>query len=413
MTEIKKMKRELEDKLKSLNEQLDELNKEDPTYPNATTHHYGASHHTKKADHKKIIKIAYEDQAEKQKKAMEFVHKMQREKHEREKRELERRLNLEKNIKHEIEHTYKKRIESEEKLKAERRDKILNKLNHRPRDIEPKEGDEPLYKRMEKKYKEEILLPEIERREKELQNRKKKYKPFGDNELDQYAHKQEIDSKKQFLLKQANRYENQEGVQHRNKKYYRSPIWKKVKEVDEEFKAHDHKASLERKMLRDKQRQYGKLVKEMYYPKVDDEKRSLSRKNLQEVLAKSEKSQAYAHYAHKYPSEKYVKQMRGKYQTIPHHSKKSSLENSPNDPRYDQGDIRKDGYEDHHAGEGGERHPTDHDDPHLGDVDDHHSPAGSQHKSPGHRYKSGVYRVPGPRKEKPKRSPSELEREEL
>mmetsp|Transcript_26390 Transcript_26390/g.36799 ORF Transcript_26390/g.36799 Transcript_26390/m.36799 type:complete len:411 (-) Transcript_26390:224-1456(-) len=137
-----------------------------------------------------------------------------------------------------------------------------------------KDGDVPLYKKMEERYREKVVLPEIQKRNQTLKERKQVNAPLDMQSI--------LENERQYLRQSGERGERakllaRSIIENREtsdkKKYYHGRAWKLTQEEDTEMRLARKKESQVRQMI-ERKRQYGKLVKEMFLPSIDPLKRN-------------------------------------------------------------------------------------------------------------------------------------------
>jgi hypothetical protein len=144
-------------------------------------------------------------------------------------------------------------------------------------------SSQPLYLRMEKEFLQNVVFPELETRKEKLKIKREFYKPIEDKELREHALKYE-ERKKNLMHNEI-----PEKLAPLN--FVKSNAYKKVLEQDKEEKTKSDQKAGELKQRKEKQQQYAKIVKEMYFPKSDPKDDLLSKENLQEIIARSQKAE--------------------------------------------------------------------------------------------------------------------------
>ena len=236
-----------------------------------------------------IIKIL-EEQSLKEAASLsaELTKKMYKFKHEQEERKLKKREELDKDLIKRLEDEKQKRGENEEKWKEEKRLKILAKLeriNKRKEDRKTmQETANSIIKKskshyqqtlttMEKQYERNIDIPQLERKKKDLESRRNLYKPIDGNEIKEHEKKYEENKK---LKEQDNRIKNLKDIEQKKlttKKYDYSRFLQKALENDNESRYRNEKSKEKRKELMEKQQKYQSIIKDLFKPKVDIEKK--------------------------------------------------------------------------------------------------------------------------------------------
>lgn len=130
----------------------------------------------------------------------------------------------------------------------------------------------PLYKQFEEKYQNEIEMPQLEQKKKQLEELRSFYKPLDKKELTEHAQKYE--HLKSTKLEEIRRSRELTVVEQRNHvKGLRYKPSTGVRELDsQKVKMEEETLVEEKKKLVDKVNNYAKYVKEMYWPKVSESK---------------------------------------------------------------------------------------------------------------------------------------------
>ena len=137
------------------------------------------------------------------------------------------------------------------------------------RNCVPRVGGQRLYVKMEKKYYENIVNPELEKRKEALKQKRSLYKPIERDEITQHAARYNEALQKQRMHRAIAKMEQESD--HPPTKIIKTPLMQKVLDYEEEEKTKEEKRANERKVLLTKQSLYGKLVKEIYFPKEEGE----------------------------------------------------------------------------------------------------------------------------------------------
>ena len=303
LKEAEMARKELENKLKMVTNQIEELKI--------------SSDENSSTPIKKPTKLSKEEFKERENKAYDFVQKLNKERKEKEKRDLQRREQLDKEMKLEIDAYYRSLIENEEKAKNEKQHQIFEKLENQMKKKEEKvkifvpnhysasfpnnenklftdnsNQKHPNY--FDVKPKQKILndraqideggLPELERKKRELL----KIRDINSGNL----HVEPVLLKGQ--LKELLHHSKPKKIiimspDPANKKVYQSSVLKKVKEDDKDEKTKNIQKNFERKILHDKQVGYGRVIQKSILPKIDrvNHKSSPKKKRIKEVVMTS------------------------------------------------------------------------------------------------------------------------------
>lgn len=132
-----------------------------------------------------------------------------------------------------------------------------------------------LYEKIEENYNKEILMPELERKKKELEHIRRFHKPIKREELDEheknYQEKIKIELEKQRLKREKWYSDIGYGVYDENK--YKTKFYEKAMEENKHKDDDKRVNSEEKKRKHEKMGNYAKIVKEMHWPQVSDKKK--------------------------------------------------------------------------------------------------------------------------------------------
>ncbi|CAG9323165.1 unnamed protein product [Blepharisma stoltei] len=145
-------------------------------------------------------------------------------------------------------------------------------LEHQKQIFREKSPDfsKPFYIVMEEKYKNEIEMPELEKRKIELAKKRQQVQPISLEEILDHAKKYKEITKEAQLRREREKHKwgMDNSIQSfttpsRTQTYYDS-------ESKEEELKRDHDERLKK---REKQKRYGEIVRELFYPTIDEKKR--------------------------------------------------------------------------------------------------------------------------------------------
>ena len=142
---------------------------------------------------------------------------------------------------------------------------------------------EPLYKKMEKKFKKNFELPEINRREELLKQRRKKFQPLDLRQIDMHDRRHNMRGAEVRIRRRANEKANAVGF-HQNARqqamYYKSKAQQRIEAEDRLAKEQRARVEQEKVNRQRRRANYSKFVREMFVPSVDEHKRhEISKRN--------------------------------------------------------------------------------------------------------------------------------------
>ena len=176
---------------------------------------------------------------------------------------------------------HKQHLEKEKEARAERE-------NHWKEFKQKEKTSKPLYKKIEDKYKSDILMPELERKKRQLGDIRKFHNPIKREDLDEheknYQERIKIEREKQRLKREKWYSEIGYGVYDENR--YKTKFYDKAREEEKQKENVQRVESQERKRKNDKMNNYAKIVKEMHWPQVSERKK----KELEELKHNMEHS---------------------------------------------------------------------------------------------------------------------------
>lgn len=144
--------------------------------------------------------------------------------------------------------------------------------------------EKPLYKKIEKQFEKEYVIPELEKRKKELAEKRNFVKPIDKEELLEHEKKYE-EIRKQELLKREQKFKSDTDY---DPSKYKSKFLDNVLDYEENMKLNQQKKYEEMSELMKKKKNYAKLVLETHKPKVSKRKKmemDLIKQNLQNPTA--------------------------------------------------------------------------------------------------------------------------------
>lgn len=144
----------------------------------------------------------------------------------------------------------------------------------------------PLYKVMEKRYQEEVVLPQIEQRKRQLLARHEKYKPLEHQDIGRFEAQYEEYKVNKDLVKQKNREIHRISVPTSVK--YNSIFKMSVLKNDSAQKNAEVQKQLERKRRDNVKKQYSQAVRDMFLPKSSPEREQIQKPNENKYTQKVE-----------------------------------------------------------------------------------------------------------------------------
>ncbi len=274
LREVKRMKEELEQKLASLNENVNVLS---------------GSPRVKK---EKEPAMSKEDKArvqaeleQKRKEAEEFIRKVKDEKRERRHKEQEREREAEERRQKEAEKLNRKLRQKEEELLRRRKEetrKTYQTLKQK-REVDLKRFEEQksksvlppeqdyLYKKLEDRYNREVLLPILESKKLALAKKRNIYQPINKEELDEHMRKHEslmAQKEEEREKEQRERRKREESV-HQAIQKFQTHAQERVSLEEEKLREDHERKKGEKQARREKMESYATLVKETLPIKVN------------------------------------------------------------------------------------------------------------------------------------------------
>lgn len=137
-----------------------------------------------------------------------------------------------------------------------------------------KNKDDYLHEKLEKDYKEKVLMPELEKKKLALREKREFYKPIDHKEIDEFQKKYEenikikIDQQRQ---KREKWYEDLGAGQYDPNKY-KTKMLNRVIEDEKGAEELKQREIEDKKHKAEKMRNYAKIVKQMHWPEVSPKK---------------------------------------------------------------------------------------------------------------------------------------------
>ena len=280
LRDIARMKEELEKKLSALNENAELLEKaaSTPLKLKKDKEYYMLS----KEDRKKLK----DDLKQKEAEAFEFIKKKHKEEAKRRKKFLEKaEMGREANMK-KMEEEREQIKQKEEELRAAKREQLAKSIEEskqkREADIQKRLTQEEtyqqpsvyLYKQLEERYKNNILLPMLENKKALLAEKRNIFKPVTKEELE--AHQRSLDEfhlkRLQERRKELRQKRDQELKIEESMKKYQNKIAEKVQSWDQKAQEATEKKLDEKRAIRTKMTSYASLLKEVCPVTASEEK---------------------------------------------------------------------------------------------------------------------------------------------
>jgi hypothetical protein len=192
----------------------------------------------------------------------------------------EKRKKLKERIKLQEQDTLKKQQETDERKEQERQErlhKIKEKEDQRKKGMEDNQKiykqnlktiQKPLYKKIEKEYEKQYVMPELEKRKKELADKRNFLKPIKREELDEH------DKKYQDILKkrEVNRQQESKDDNNYDPSKYKSKFLDEILDHEEKSKLQEKRKAEEAGEMVKRKQNYAKLVQETHKPTVSKRK---------------------------------------------------------------------------------------------------------------------------------------------
>ena len=240
-------------------------------------------------NYKDKMSMTKEEFIKSQESAEQFVNKMKEHQSQRKNKRkeiLEKEQNKTKTI---LDKNSEKKREYEEKKKErlmKRIDKHKEMMEKNKADKEQHESNWKAFKKTEKKgmrlheeiedrYNKQILMPELEKKKKDLENIRQFYKPIKREELDEhekeYQENINIENEKQRMRREKWYSDIGYGVYDENK--YKTKFYEKAIVEEKKKEVKKRVASQNKKRKQEKMNNYAKIVKEMHWPQVSEKKK--------------------------------------------------------------------------------------------------------------------------------------------
>lgn len=235
-----------------------------------------------------IRKIEKETNIQAKANASELIKKMNKIKQEQEFKRQKQKEDLDRELVLRLEIEKRQREEIGDRLKEEKRLKILEKIE---KINQRKEGRKLIQDtsvsmikqskshyhdnltNIEKKVEKNISIPDLERKKKELETRRNLYKPIDGSEIKEHAKKYE--EIKRLKEQETRIMRSQKEIESKklNSKKYDSILIKKVLQKDEEERTRNDRSKEDRKKLFERKQKYQTIIKDLFKPKIDIDKR--------------------------------------------------------------------------------------------------------------------------------------------
>lgn len=231
----------------------------------------------------------------------EFTKKLREERIEREKRLKEREAEQTRKILEEIDSKKKEREEFYKLQELEKQKKIEDlklKAEERKKDIEARKevgnqeykkvaANKPLFKQMEDKFNQQVLMPELEKKKAELAKKRMLFQPINPQEIYEHSKKiteirREQEARRQKEMVQRS-LEEQVNYLAPN---LQSQFTVAILEEDKRKRETSEKVKEDRLSRKQKMMQYADLVKEMFQPSVDKSKQLELEERKQNLVTK-------------------------------------------------------------------------------------------------------------------------------
>eukprot|EP01022_Parablepharisma_sp_SALTPOND_P019363 TRINITY_DN3292_c0_g2_i1.p7 TRINITY_DN3292_c0_g2~~TRINITY_DN3292_c0_g2_i1.p7 ORF type:complete len:373 (-),score=73.27 TRINITY_DN3292_c0_g2_i1:14091-15209(-) len=169
--------------------------------------------------------------------------------------------------------------------KRERRMEELKKLEEHSKRLGVLPETEYMHKKLEDKYKADVLLPLLEKQKMELAKRRNLVKPVTKEEIHEHMRKHEliVNRKEEERKRQLSAKRREEMLVMLDQKRFKSLISKELSEKEAKSKAEALQKAEEKKLIREKMLKYADLVKELH-PMRASSRKSAELKHLIEQL---------------------------------------------------------------------------------------------------------------------------------
>ena len=239
--------------------------------------------------YKDQMHISKDELAKSQQSAEQFVSKMrgkQKELQDKKRHLIEMEQNRTKTL-------LDKNAEKRRAMEEEKKQKLIERIEHHKEMMDKekesrakRESDWKAYKHKEKtskyvyqeiedRYSKDIVMPELERKKKNLESIRKFHKPIKREDLDEheknYQEKIKIEREKQRMKREKWYSDIGYGVYDESK--YKTKFYEKALQEEKKNEAKKRVNSQNKKRKKEKMENYAKIVKEMHWPEVSPKKR--------------------------------------------------------------------------------------------------------------------------------------------
>jgi hypothetical protein len=186
-----------------------------------------------------------------------------------------------------------KSAEMRKQIEEEKRQKVLERIEHHKEALEKEKEarderernwkqfkhkdkhSKKLYEEIEERYRKDVLMPELERKKRNLETIRQLHKPIKKEELDEheknYQEKVKIELEKQRMKREKWYSDIGYGVYDENR--YKTKFYEKALEEERQKESKKRVNSQNKKRKHEKMNNYAKIVKEMHWPEVSEKKR--------------------------------------------------------------------------------------------------------------------------------------------
>mmetsp|Transcript_33989 Transcript_33989/g.59231 ORF Transcript_33989/g.59231 Transcript_33989/m.59231 type:complete len:511 (+) Transcript_33989:41-1573(+) len=281
LREAIRMKQELEEKLSHVKESIDTIEMLKPPVEdeatkkkslldkNARAEYYEEMQRKQLEAEKKARKLAAE-QAERKRRAEE-QHKKLMETMLSEDVDLQR---MKEQRQAEIEEKKQEKIRTMQQKLAQRRAEREKLMQVGVEEFQKVKAAKPLYVQIEEKYKQEILMPELEKHKAELAKKRIHFNSVSRQELTEHAKRYE--EMKRENMERRSLQANESTLDHMANLASKNSSKFTYAVIEEERQKREEKTRIaeERRRMMEKQKQYASLIKEIYVPVVDPNKKA-------------------------------------------------------------------------------------------------------------------------------------------
>ena len=245
--------------------------------------------HARVVTYKDKMHITKNEFLKSQQNAEHFVNKMKEKEQELKNKRRKRRdkeayktqtyMTKESETKKEYEEKRKKRVlerieEHKELLRKEKERRAKREETWKEFKLKEK-SSKPLYKEIEERYKKDVLMPELEKKKKKLEDIRKFHKPIQKEDLDEgekdYQEKLKLEMEKQRIRREKWYSDIGYGVYDENK--YKTKFYEQAMEDEKKKEDTRRVDSAIKREKAEKMNNYAKIVKEMHWPQVSPKKR--------------------------------------------------------------------------------------------------------------------------------------------